>query len=102
MIIYRPHKQLLCDALAEAKEFESIDDMKEFISKNWTEAYEKFGISNALNPTDIVIDMDEAGYNDKRCGWKDTRYICVKRLGNKVYDYPQCIGMFATDYTSKH
>jgi hypothetical protein len=50
---------------------------------------------------DIVID-EELVVNDKRCGWRDTMYVCVKRMGNKdymkMYGAPQCIGMCATDY----
>jgi len=39
---------------------------------------------------------------DNRSGWKDTRYVCTKRFGDKdnikLYGVPQCIGMCATDY----
>jgi len=91
MIIYRPHKGSLVDAMAEAKEFNNEQEMKEYIVKYW---------DNYLSLDDIVI--DDNPINDDRIGWKDTRYVCTKRLGEddymKKYGYPQCIGMCATNY----
>lgn len=49
---------------------------------------------------DIVI--DDKSVDDPRCGWHDTRYVCVKRFCEEdymeKYGSPQCIGMCATDY----
>lgn len=91
MIIYRPHRELLADAMAEAKEFNSEQEMKEYIVKQY-DGY--FSIE------DIVILGDP--YNDERIGWEDTRYVCTKRFGDQdyivKYGVPQCIGMCATKY----
>lgn len=87
MIIYRPHRSTLDGAMKEAKEFVSENEMKKYIVNQW---------DNLFSIDDIVIEYETV--NDDRIGWRDTRYICVKRMGNTIYDYPQCIGMCATDY----
>lgn len=87
MIIFRPHRGSLADALSEAKEFNSEEEMKQYIVDDW-QGYFSFD--------DIVI--DDKSINDDRIGWVDTRYVCTKRFGDKVNDIPQCIGMCATDY----
>lgn len=93
MIIYRPHRGSLADAMAEAKEFNNEQEMKEYIVKQW---------DGYISVDDIVI--DDNAHNDDRIGWKDTRYVCTKRLGNdnyiEKYEHPQCIGMCATIYTN--
>ncbi len=114
MVIYRPHKGSLADALAEAEEFQTEEEMKYHIMRQYRdyaqgllEIENNYIDSNSSkipkyidNPLfdleDIVI--DDKCYDDERCGWHDTRYVCVKRMGNEVYDCPQCIGMCATDY----
>lgn len=49
----------------------------------------------------IVIN-DESTVNDGRIGWEDSKYVCVKRMGDEdyiqKYGTPQCIGMCATKY----
>lgn len=91
MIIYRPKRGRLVEAMAEAKEFNSVEEMKQYIVDKW-DGYISFD--------DIVIDSDL--FNDIRTGWKDTRYVCTKKLDNQdyiaLYGCPQCIGMCATDY----
>jgi len=91
MIIYRPHRGSLYDAMEEAREFKDIQEMKEYIVELW---------DNKFSLDDIVIENDCV--NDKRIGWKDARSICIKRLGKedyiKKYKYPQCIGTCATNY----
>lgn len=101
MIIYRPHKGSLDASLKEAKEFNTEQEMKEHIFHEWESLYRDLGFSVCpFEISDIVI-KNEAK-NDNRCGWYDTRYVCVKRLGSedymKLYGSPQCIGMCATDY----
>lgn len=91
MIIFRPHRGSLADAMAETKEFENEEQMKEYIVKDW---------NGYISFDDIVI--DDLVTIDERIGWKDTRYVCTKRLGDEdyiqKYGCPQCIGMCATDY----
>lgn len=91
MLIYRPHRSNLTDALKEAKEFKNEQEMKEFIVKQW---------NNQFSASDVIIDTKVV--NDIRIGWSDTRYVCVKRMGCEDYialhGVPQCIGMCATNY----
>lgn len=92
MIIYRPHRGSLADAMAEVKEFNNKQEMKEYIVEQW---------DGYISIEDIVIDNNPI--NDDRIGWEDTRYVCIKKLGEddymKKYGHPQCIGMCATIYT---
>ena len=114
MIIYRPHKGSLADALEKAKEFETEEKMKYHIMReyrdyaqgllemenNYIDSDSSKNAKYIDNPLfdleDIVIDDETV--DDDRCGWHDTRYVCVKRMVNEIYDCPQCIGMCATDY----
>lgn len=91
MVIFRPHRGGLVESLAEAQTFDDIDAMKDYIVRRFSKLI-LFGIE------DLVLNEDKPGIPDERCGWDDTRYVCVKRMGNEVYDYPQCIGMWATRF----
>ena len=91
MVIFRPHRGGLAESLAEAQTFDDIDAMKDYIVRRLSKLI-LFGIE------DLVLNEDKPGIQDERCGWDDTRYVCVKRMGNEVYDYPQCIGMWATRF----
>ena len=79
MIIYRPHRGTLADAMAEAKEFPSETEMKQFIAYLWD-----------VPPENIVL---RDPIDDNRNGWHDTRYVCICNYGT-----PQCVGMCATQY----
>lgn len=92
MIIYRPHRGGLKEAMSEAKEFNNVEDMKEYIVKQHTDDV----MGEAFSKNDIVLEED--GIEDKRTGWKDTRHICVERYYNENFPIPQCIGWFATKY----
>ena len=92
MIIYRPHRGSLSDAMSEARVFANENEMKRWIVDDSAKA---FGEPLFL-VDDIVI--DEEAIVDARIGWNDTRYVCVKRYGSEVYSVPQCIGMCATDF----
>lgn len=92
MIIYRPHRGGFAEAMALAKEFESIEEMKEHIVQEHTDE----DIGPAFGIEDIALGKESV--NDSRNGWRDTRYVCVKRYFNEIYPIPQCIGMCATDY----
>lgn len=39
MIIFRPHRRMLDEAMAEAKEFDTVEEMKEHIVKLWHEGW---------------------------------------------------------------
>lgn len=99
MIIFRPHRRLLYEAMAEAKEFDTVKEMKEYIVKLWHEGWG--GPKELFTADDIVIDESSA-VNDDRIGWENSMYVSVKRMGDedymKKYGTPQCIGMCATKY----
>lgn len=97
MVIYRPQRGGLSEALAETKEFNSFEEMKKNIVNDWEKYYADLGHNQPPFSVDDIV-IDEETINDERCGWHDTRYVCVKRMGDKIYDCPQCIGMCATDY----
>lgn len=100
MIIYRPHKGSLQESLEQAKEFETVEEMKMYIVEDWSEYYRSIGFKNQPFGIDDIV-VDEETCDDDRCGWHDCRYVCVKRMGNEVYKTPQCIGMCATDYDKR-
>lgn len=102
MIIYRPHRGGLAEAMQEAKEFNTEEEMKQYIYEEYWGYFKSLGYSYApFGIEDIVINKDTTG-NDDRIGWRDSTYVCVKRYGDEnymdKYGYPQCIGMCATDY----
>lgn len=100
MVIYRPNTGGLQESMELAKEFENFDAMKEYIVEQKSKMAPEWGAPFSVD--DIVI--SEESVDDKRIGWKDTRYVCVKRYYNEdymaKYGSPQCIGMCATDYGS--
>lgn len=83
MIKYRPHGGSLARSMNEAREFETLDEMYEYIVRNRNEL---------LRYTKEDLSVSENYGKDDRIDWKETRYVCTKRLGNEVYDVPQCIG----------
>lgn len=92
MIIYRPQRGGLQEAMLEAKEFENEEEMKRYIVKEHSKLF-------SLPPFDVCdIVINKKAFCDERIGWWDTRYVCVKRYFNEIYDCPQCIGYCATDY----
>ena len=88
MIVYIPYyskESSIYDIFDEIKEFESVDKMKEYLCN----------LPNRLikiNANEIVID-DRFSYEDKRLGWQDTRYVCLKEAGEE-----RVIGYCATKY----
>lgn len=96
MIIYRPQRGGLLEAMKEAVEFENEEEMKKYI-------VEKALTINGQKPFDAEdIELDDRTYPDERIGWYDTRYVCVKRWGDKdylkLYGTSQAIGYCATQY----
>lgn len=84
MIKYRPHRETLDEAMKEEKIFNSIEDMYNHIVSEWNSG-------NLFSKDDLII-SDDLG-KDERIDWKETRYVCTKRMGDEIYDVPQCIGM---------
>ena len=85
MIKYRPHKGSLADAMAEAKEFETVAEMKNYFYEDWND-----GAAEELFSKEDIVIGDPLG-DDNRIGWKNVRHVCVKRIGAKILDTPQCL-----------
>lgn len=85
MIKYRPHRGGLSEAMKEEKEFNSVEEMFKYIVEDWNKNLEIFKISD--------LNLSEDKGKDERIDWKEIRYICTKRIGEEVYNTPQCIGM---------
>lgn len=98
MIIYRPHRGSLEDAMKEVKTFDNWYQMTHYIANNWNLAIGK----KVIDPDNIV--MDEKPVNDDRAGWKDVHMVLVTRVGNEnfmeKYGNPQCIGYCTYDVSS--
>lgn len=86
MIKYRPHRAYLDESMELAKEFDSLDQMYDYIVKEWN-ALE----NNLFDKFDLSVSKES--YKDDRIDWKETRYVCTRRMGKDLYDTPQCIGM---------
>lgn len=82
MIKYRPHRCTLEDSMHEMKIFKSTQEMFNAIVQDW----------NGFISFDDLSVGDNIG-KDNRIDWKETRYVCTKRIGEDEYDTPQCIGM---------
>lgn len=95
MIIFRPHRALLADSMAEAKEFNNVEEMKEYIVNFW---HKNLPISKKLFTADDIIIDETSAINDTRIGWEDSMYVCVKRMGHENCRFPQCVGMCAKKY----
>jgi hypothetical protein len=98
MIVYRPHRGSLEDAMKEAKTFLNEWQMKRYVANNWNLAIGR----KVLDPEDIIIDSEST--DDDRVGWKNVHMVCAARIGNedyiKKYCNPQCIGYCAYDVSS--
>ena len=94
MIIFRPHKGSLSEAMKYAKEFNNEQEMKEYIATDW---------QGYFSVEDIVIGENIG--DDERIGWKNVHYVGSKRFGDEdniaLYGTPQCVGMCSTEYTMK-
>ena len=86
MIIFRPHRSSLDETMKEAKEFDDVEKMKEYIVELWNR---KWHGSQKLFTTDDIVINKESALNDDRMGSEE--YI-------KEYGVPQCIGICATKY----
>ena len=97
MIIYKPLNFAESFDNDRYKEFNNEQEMKEFTVNTWLLSA---GRKRAFLVEDIVIDNEI--FNDELIGWEDSRYVCVKRMGDKdliaLYDKPIPIGSCATKY----
>lgn len=91
MVWYRPHRGSLSDAMREAKQFLSVDEMKNAICRDFMEQY-GFPLVDACD-----ITLSEPIGDDERVGWKNVQYVLTRRFGSEEYDVPQAIGMCSVD-----
>lgn len=94
MIIYRPHRGGLAESMAEAREFESVEDMKEYIVQQHTD--EELG--PAFSADDIVFGVLQG--TDSRIGWHNQQYVYTRRYYGEHYPDGLVIGMCSYDYRS--
>lgn len=80
-VIYRPRKGGLKKSMAEAKVFDSAEDMLQYVSNE----YVKDGIKSSF-----FVDYDKST-SDKRTGWKNT---------HEVYGYMNNPSGFIAGYCS--
>ncbi len=86
MVKYRPHRSMLDDSMSKMRTFQSTEEMLSSIVQDW---------NGLISFDDLSIGKDVG--KDNRTGWKETRHVCTKRIGNTVYDTPQCIGMCSVE-----
>lgn len=93
MIVYRPHRGSLEDAMKEAKTFLNEWQMKRYVANNWNLAIGR----KLLDPEDIIIDSEST--DDDRVGWKNVHMVCANKLNGEdyveKYGCQQCIGYCA-------
>lgn len=99
--IFREHRGGLVESMETAKEFETKDDMLQYIYQIHKDYANSLGYQETFfNIEDIVIDEKNLIY-DERCGW-NTMYVCVKRYGEddyiEKYGSAQCIGKCSNEY----
>ena len=83
-IKYRPVRGLLEDSMKEVHEFDTLQEMKEYIYKQEHEGWDH----GELFSIDQIIIEDPDG-DDNRIGWKNVRYVRTARYGE---DKGGCIG----------
>lgn len=98
MIIYRPHRGGLAESMQERKEFQTEEEMKQYIYEQHKRYFAEIEFNTAPFEIEDIVIKEDTAINDSRTGWHDTIYVCVKRYGADKYDIPQCIGMCARNY----
>lgn len=85
MVKYRPQRGSLSESVKNQREFNNLDEMCDHVLSIWNKSDMRL-----IGKDDMEISKDFGP--DERVGWKETRYICIKRMGDQKYDPPQCIG----------
>lgn len=84
MIKYRPNKCILIESTKDEMEFDTIDQMYDYLLEYWNYFDKNFEREDLSVTKDFV--------RDERINWKELWYVCTKRFGKDIYDAPQCIG----------
>lgn len=83
MVKYRPNKGILIESTKDEMEFDTIDQMYNYLLEYWNYWDSMFDRS------DLFVTKDYG--KDDRSDWEELRYVCTNRFLNK-YDIPKCIG----------
>ena len=77
---YRPLRGTLKESMKECREFDSLEDVFEYVASEW-----------GIHKFDLGIKYIG---DDNRIGWCPTYYVCTDTFDGKTYhETPQCIGM---------
>lgn len=72
-VIFRPHRSTLSQAMAESKEFNSVNEMLNYICEKHNYNIPWF----QLTPEEIYIEKQSSG--DERVGWHNLYYLMFER-----------------------
>lgn len=89
MIIYRPHRGGLKEAMEIRKVFNTEAEMFEYISTQ---------TDGAVSVEDLSI--GEILGDDPRIGWKDCRYVLTSRYGKEHFTVQQAIGTYSYQWNN--
>ena len=84
MIKYRPQRSTLEESIRETRVFNTLDEMYGHIVS-------ELNINGEwISKEDLCISDP---FDDNRTDWHDNRYVCLKRIGNEIFETPRCIGI---------
>ena len=89
MIIYRPHRGSLSDAMKECRTFDNEQEMKEYVA----EGLNGWFLAGTHGVTAEDISIAEDGIDDPRTGWNNTRYVRFKWNDSQIV-----VGMCSDDF----
>ena len=91
MIKYRPNRKNISAAIKEETIFDSMDELIKFLHSRYSSVSQFIGSKRPFEAHEIIISesyWDETSIT----GWHNVHKICVKRLIDKAYHVPHCIG----------
>ena len=92
MIKYRPHHDETVRTTTETKEFETIEQMKEYVQEYWNDWIISLdGKEPKLFAIEDIV-ISEVSKDESQAGWKNVRRVGVKRMGPYTYDPPTTVG----------
>ena len=106
MVIHRPHRGGLSEAMAEKREFDSIEECINTLIKEFNAKYSY--IFHLIRDDICVLPYDDY---DERIGWRNVKIICCVSydsvhdkkgyesfFGGKYYNPQQIFGFVSSDY----
>lgn len=79
MILYRDHRSMLADSMKTLKEFDSEEELLNYLRHRVLSDYGLIMFSRVLN---VKVTIEPEEYTDDRIGWNRWHYVCVN--GNAV------------------